>query len=301
VKCFFYAALLSLALASGGSPVFAQQAVAGAKSLESLLTELQTKLTGQALPAKEKYDTLAMLARARRLGGDLENAAKAWNEAALAAEGANASLQSNAALLEAARCKIAMGEFAGAKADIGRVLQASGIVGANDTNGTPNELQRDAVNLASMILLFENGTNPLRDNLTQFSASNALPSLEALPSPYWLLFPGRANVSLQNDDSLQNAVAQNALAQQAPASASGTVPVSSTVQPGQILQTGLFTAPSNAQSQADKLKTKGFTPSITERTLSGKTYYAVTVAADTDTNTAIMKLKDAGFEAFPVF
>jgi cell division septation protein DedD len=68
-----------------------------------------------------------------------------------------------------------------------------------------------------------------------------------------------------------------------------------------VLQTGLFGREENARVMADRLKKAGFTPVVSRRTVNGVSYFAVSVNASGDVNAVILRLKDSGFEAFPVY
>jgi hypothetical protein len=67
------------------------------------------------------------------------------------------------------------------------------------------------------------------------------------------------------------------------------------------LQTGLFGNEANARKQAERLRAAGFTPATTKRQVNGADYWAVNVPPGQNMSQTILKLKDAGFEAFPVF
>jgi cell division septation protein DedD len=69
-----------------------------------------------------------------------------------------------------------------------------------------------------------------------------------------------------------------------------------------VLQIGLFGREENARALATRLKNAGFTPSVSPRAINGAAYFAVTVNAPSgDVNAMILRLKDRGFEAFPVY
>jgi cell division septation protein DedD len=68
-----------------------------------------------------------------------------------------------------------------------------------------------------------------------------------------------------------------------------------------VLQTGLFSREENAQALVRRLNGAGFSAALGRRQVNGVEYWVVTVPAGTDTQQTIMRLKDAGFEAFPVF
>jgi cell division protein FtsN len=67
------------------------------------------------------------------------------------------------------------------------------------------------------------------------------------------------------------------------------------------LQTGLFGKEENAQAMVSRLGAKGFSASVSQRPVNGATYWAVTVPPGANSSQTILRLKDAGFEAFPIF
>jgi hypothetical protein len=67
------------------------------------------------------------------------------------------------------------------------------------------------------------------------------------------------------------------------------------------LQTGLFSREENAHAAVARLAAKGFAAEAGRKTVNGVEYWAVSVAPGEDPNRTIMRLKDAGFESFPVF
>jgi len=110
--------------------------------------------------------------------------------------------------------------------------------------------------------------------------------LTPIPSPLWLLFPGHG---IEAVDSVS--VAPAPLSTQAPA-------VTDTqVSP---LQTGLFSREENARAFAERLQKAGFIPMIETRVINGSNYWAVIVSGGADLNATIRKLKEAGFESFPI-
>jgi hypothetical protein len=122
----------------------------------------------------------------------------------------------------------------------------------------------------------------------------------------WLLFPGRSAVSLSTstvheplrgtDPPPPVSEAANITAQALPKS---TAEYS---VPAVVLQTGLFGKEENARSMADRLKKTGFTPFVSRRTVHGFPYFAVSVNASPDgVNAMILRLKNSGFDAFPVY
>jgi hypothetical protein len=108
------------------------------------------------------------------------------------------------------------------------------------------------------------------------------------PSPLWLLMPGRNSFSLEPAPSALVAKSAQAVSQPVPA------------QRETLLQTGLFSREEFARSQAARLAEKGFAAELSRRTVNGNEYWVVQVKAGQDTNRMILRLKDAGFESFPV-
>lgn len=66
-------------------------------------------------------------------------------------------------------------------------------------------------------------------------------------------------------------------------------------------QIGVFSKSGNAASLVAELSKKGFSASIEERLLKGRKLEAVVVQAGSDANATLLKLKDAGYEAYPLF
>ncbi|MDR1430086.1 MAG: SPOR domain-containing protein, partial [Spirochaetaceae bacterium] len=126
------------------------------------------------------------------------------------------------------------------------------------------------------------------------------------PTAQWLLYPG-GEAPVQPAPPVQAAVppaAQAAPPVQATPSVAAVSPErageTSIADSGPVfIQAGLYGRRENAQAQADRLR--AFAPSIIERTVNGSQYWAVTIAPGSDYNHTILRLKDAGFESFPVF
>ena len=51
----------------------------------------------------------------------------------------------------------------------------------------------------------------------------------------------------------------------------------------------------------ERLRKAGFSPFITQRRVRDTAFFAVSVSPGDDMNTTIIRLKEAGIEAFPVF
>jgi hypothetical protein len=68
-----------------------------------------------------------------------------------------------------------------------------------------------------------------------------------------------------------------------------------------VLQIGLFSREENTQAMAEKLKNAGFAAIVNRRRVNGTEYWAVGVPPGENINATILRLKDAGFESFPVY
>ncbi|MDR2052032.1 MAG: tetratricopeptide repeat protein [Treponema sp.] len=123
----------------------------------------------------------------------------------------------------------------------------------------------------------------------------------------WLLFPGRDAVSLEAPVIREPVRAADPPAAVTwaviPDNAARTTPKPEDAAPAAavVLQTGLFGREENARVMADRLEKAGFAPLVSRRTVNGVPYFAVSVNAAGDVNAMILRLKDSGFEAFPVY
>lgn len=101
----------------------------------------------------------------------------------------------------------------------------------------------------------------------------------------------------------------NAPPSAAPASPGGALrppasaPPSTAVRPAPIaaFQAGAFSEESNAVSLVRELKSKGFEAALERRERGGKPLWIVLVPAGPDSQSTLLRLKDAGYEAYPVF
>jgi cell division septation protein DedD len=135
----------------------------------------------------------------------------------------------------------------------------------------------------------------------------------AQPRPLWFLYPGRGNIAIGRPVPVQPPEVPRqyefsapptpaAATVPAPAVAAAPAPAVTGPRAGpRTLQTGLFSREENARSAAARLAAKGFAAEIGRKTVNGVAYWAVSVAPGEDSNRTIMRLKDAGFESFPVF
>ena len=291
------------------NPVLAQQD--GRVSYRSEITNLERKLENRSLAASERRSTLISLARLRQFAGNIESAAEAWALAANAREGN----RDDEAYIEMAQCLIAMGEWGRASTAIKTMLTSvnpqirlkaryldaqlavlgskSGDYSALTTLLTDNEFAENRAQILYFLWKVSENQEYRTRLLREFGGSpEALiaatsPDAKINPSPtaLWLLFPGRESLTIEAPTGIlpeTTTVAE---------SAGGAV----------MLQVGLYSGEANAKAMEERLKAKGFTATIVERMVNGTKFWAVGTPAGSDYNNAIIRLKDAGFESFPVF
>jgi tetratricopeptide (TPR) repeat protein len=317
------AATLALFLLTAPSPALRAQASSTAL-LSDEITRLEQQTGSPALPPAELQAALARLGKLHILLGNTEDAARAFNQAAFA----DPENRDDRSLLEAARCYLALGETEKAETGIQTVLVSgrdpadtgearflgglSYALKTGDTRplasllNTAGETAARGYNRASAILfaLWKiTGDESYRIRLrAEHPLSQESRGLDEDPlrqtvgasAALWFLFPGRGAVSLAPPTPEASvSAAPSAVKADAPTEASGGAVV---------LQIGLFGREENARTMADRLKNAGFTPSVSPRAINGTAYFAVTVNAPAgDVNAMILRLKDRGFESFPVY
>ncbi|MDR2743399.1 MAG: SPOR domain-containing protein [Treponema sp.] len=318
---FLWAVLILSCL---GFSLYAQES--GSLLLAAEMETLQKTLQAPEVSAAGRREAFARLARFLTLTGNLEGAADAWFKAAVA----EPEKRDGMSLLEGARCLAAMGQFDAAGEYVRNIL----------LTGDVQKVQSEARYLGSQIQAFRTGNGAvlasfLRDDeyadrrpsilytLWRVTGEEAYKtrleaeypaSLEAriirdvpagrvlgAPTAMWLLLPGREGIVLGEplttvDGSLQDAPPRST---PTPVPASQTSPPAAAGSP--ILQTGLFRSEENTQALAERLRKAGFTPLITRRRVNGTEYWAVGVSPGENMHDVILRLKDAGFEAFPVY
>jgi tetratricopeptide (TPR) repeat protein len=278
--------------------------------LSAEVQNIEKKLSFRLNP-EERNRTLRELARILELSGNREGAARAWNEAALAVPGRDYE-----AFLRCAVCLAATGEFENAA--------AAARTAALSQNTT---IRAEALYVGGQIEAFNSGnTAPLAAMLQDSAFIPFRPGIyysiwKASGDPVFrtrLLseFPGSPEALALKDGNAVSA-ASSALWL-----LGGLVPVA---QPGAVsldqppeaqpavhdvpdaeaipsmLQTGWFSQEENAQAWAGRLRNAGFIAIITQKTINGTQGWAVGVPPGQDHNRTILLLKDAGFEALPVY
>ncbi|MCL2472522.1 MAG: tetratricopeptide repeat protein, partial [Treponema sp.] len=140
-------------------------------------------------------------------------------------------------------------------------------------------------------------------------------------TPLWLLSPGGNSLlgaitppgSAQSPASIPPAAAPVFPAEVQASSAAQPAPVgAATAQPANaksaetnpaetnLLQVGLFSKEDNAKTMAARLIKAGFDAIIIRRQVNGGDFWAACVPYGNEMNAMILKLKNAGFESFPV-
>jgi hypothetical protein len=272
---------------------------------------IEKKLGDPALSPAERRGNLIRRARLLTLAGNIEGAAQSWTDAAFAEPGK----RDDGSLLAGARCLMALGEFDQAEAHVRTILltgmEKLSLAGARFLNAqieafksggaaalealTANPDYADIRPALWYTLWRISGAESYKQRLLEdYPASPEAGILRgALGSPalaLWLLFPGRGDASL----SAPRAAGPD---REEAAAAAGTTEAA----PAGMLQTGLFSGEENARAMAERLRNAGFSPVIRPRRVNDKDYWAVGVPPGQDMQQTIMRLKDAGFESFPVF
>ncbi|MDR2601140.1 MAG: hypothetical protein LBC53_01605 [Spirochaetaceae bacterium] len=291
--------------------VFAQ-GLQGVNSITAEVQKINNILSDSKASGKVRHDALVSLARIQVLSGDVEAAAATWEEAAYAESGK----RDDVALLENAACLMAMGEWDKAEAAVRVVLITSygdrkAFLKAKYLNAQIEAFRSgDVVVLDAFLhdadfaperaaiyytlwnitgnneyktrLLIEHPESP--ETKALLLDAGASTGVSVYPGPMWLLPESRL---LGGEPALVSAI-------QAPSGRleTGLPP---------MVQTGLFTTRENAVTQQLRLKNYGFDSSLSVRQSGGGEYWAVSVPSGSDLNYTILKLKEAGFEALPLF
>jgi hypothetical protein len=288
-------------------------------SLSSEITRLE-KIGASSVSSQERYDAFLALAKLYQLSGNNEAALKAWDNAL------KINSSDGRSLLERGRLLISLGEYEKALESLAAIFTG---------NYAKDLLLEARFLIAQLEAFFYGNLRPLSTltNDADFSeyhrliyytlwkieqspawkalltkdfplspeakiANNASGAdSKALPAqtPLWILFPGRENLDLIA--STPSATPQAAPAQTAAVPAPATPQA---VNGSTVLQTGLFSREENARALSEKITKAGFQSVVQTRQQNGGTYWVVYVISGPDINAMIKKLKDAGFESFPV-
>lgn len=325
-------AVLALFTLTGSFPPGLHAQASGAALLADEIPLLERRLASPGIPFTELHDGLIRLGKLFFFSGNLEGAAGAFYRAAFA----NPENRDDRSLLEAVRCYLALGETERAESGVQMVLVSGrdpaqlrearflgGLSYAFKTGntqvlasllGVSGEGAADYPERKSTILyaLWKiTGDESYRTRLrAEFPLSPEARSFEEDPrkqvagasSAMWFLFPGRNAVALGPPAARETAPAGPPPAGIAAGASKVQAASENAVPAGTVmLQTGLFSREENAQAMAGRLQKAGFAPVVSRRTVNGGAYFAVGVNAGSDINAMILRLKDSGFEAFPVY
>jgi len=296
--------------------------------LSDEVARLEGELKKGDLKDTDRHDLLVQLARLYTLAGDYSQGAALWTDGAFTQRGS----RDDGALLSAAVCLIAMGEWEKAEADVKTVLltgqdgssiQRARYLGAVIEAANPEKANMEPLRTladqgefadlrpTTLFLLWKiTGDSRYRSRLWQdhggsleaqiATAETPNDTVQTTPhlarTPFWLLLPGRSTLP-----PVQVSLgAPNSASLPSDTRISTAPPASTGGGEAGTLQIGLFRQEENAQDLVKRLKAKGFSGKIGRRTVHGESFWAVTVDPGKDADGMIMKLKDAGFEAFPL-
>jgi tetratricopeptide (TPR) repeat protein len=279
-------------------------------SLSSEIARLE-KDGASAVSSQERYNAFLSLAKLYQLSGNNEAALKA-RESALKINNSDGR-----SILEKGRLLISLGEYEKALESLAAIL----------TGNYAKDILLEARFLLAQLEAFRSGNlRPLAAladdtdfsefhrtiyyTLWKIEQSPAWKALLAkdfpqspeakiatgannktLPAqtPLWILFPGREDLGLT---ASAPAVPSPPAAVPAPETPAATG--------SKVLQTGLFSREENARALSEKINKAGFSSFVQTKQQNGGSYWAVYVPFGADMNAMIKKLKDAGFESFPV-
>ena len=278
--------------------------------LTAEITRLESFVPGA--PRSEQYNALMSLARLYQLSGNSEAQLRSLERALALFPG------DGRALVEQGRLFISMGEYE-------RASEAAAALLSKEKeyllSGRFLLAQIEAFRSGNMRLLAAlvddsdfsayksgifytlwtlSGDSEWRNRLTtEFpqspEAKIAANVVSSSPTPLWLLFPGRDSIRLAEPQRAAPVTIVSPVVQTpAPIAQTGTP------QSGQLLQTGLFGREENARGLADTLRRAGFASEISRRNVSGNDFWAVLVPGGSDMNATMQRLKNAGFDSFPV-
>ena len=309
--------LLFFLYLSAFSPIFAQNTV----SLAAETARLERlSLGGQT--SQERYNALFSLARLHQLSGNSLEAIKCLDGALAVTPG------DSRVLFEKGKLFISLGEYEKA-VEVATVLLAKGgereylLLGRFLIAQLEAFRSGDVFTLAALASESDfseylsgiyytiwklGGLSVWRTKLTtefplspeaRIAGSKAVPA----PTPLWLLFPGREGVHSAATGGAAPAVPRPDAALSGAVPASPKIPLAdngATARQTSFLQAGLFSSEGNARAHAERIKNAGFQSQVQKRLVNGSDYWAVIISGGSDINGTIKRLKDAGFDSFPV-
>jgi hypothetical protein len=311
-------------------------AVPSSSPLGMEIGNIEKKLGLNTLSVNERREAYITLASLYMLSGNQDASARAWWEAAFA-DPAN---RDDRCLLKSSQCFLALGEFDAALDALQGILgsqdpalvRAARYIGAQVDvfrTGHPASLYAllgnaefqeyrpaiyytfwrlfaDGSYKTQILSEFPNSPEALilknEESLADDGNRRSIAAVSALPRPLWIFYPGRGNVAIGAAIPTPGYAAPPAAASLPAASAPATASASGGPQAGPTaLQTGLFTREENTRDMVARLAARGFTASVSQKLVNSVTYWVVTIPPGENSNQTILRLKDAGFESFPVF
>jgi hypothetical protein len=309
-------------------------------TLAAEIRELEGRLQNPGLSPGERRSALVRLAWLQRLSGNIEAAAAAWTAGAYAESAARddqALLEGALCYItlgefEKADANIRpvlisgqdpearrRARYIGAQIELFRTGQAQALYSLLESPEfldyrppiyyTFWRVYRDQVYRDRLLEEFPASPEAAILRGEDALAATGISTVSAIPHAVWFLFHGRDQVTLS-------------AAQPGPAAVPGPVPAPAgqpdpapvlsgpiTAAPAapalaarpRAIQIGLFGREGNARNMAERLRAAGFVPEISARTVNEASYWAVTVPPGDDPGVTTLRLKDAGFESFPVF
>jgi hypothetical protein len=250
----------------------------------------------------------------------MEGAAGAFSQAAYALHGR----RDERALLESARCLLAIGEAApaerlvqslllsGGDAAVVRELRLLGAQIAAFRHGSLEALEEILQDLSPEMRSFHpaalftlhrvSGAEIYRERLLRDHASS--PEAQILrervslyPAAHWFLYPGMEDTLLSPQGP--EAGASAAALPEASALSGADALAEESLPEAIALQVGLYHEEANAQAMVERLAAAGLKGEVVRRPVNG--YWAVLVPPGSDLGRTIIQLKDQGIEAFPVY
>jgi len=296
--------------------------------------DLLMKNTPDLVAGAAKMRAWIALATLYELAGQSESAALAWSEAAFA----EPARRDDMALIESARCLTAVGETDRALADIRTVLLTgrdplalkkarlwagyiAAFSGVSDAASLLSTFAADPdytderpaiLFVGNRVLGRAEDASILRKDYpttpeARILAAVAKKRVDVALTPQWLFADARPVLKPETPVpelvGIQQATPITPPSADIPSGqAKPPAPVPASAESSaKSLQVGLFKSEQNAQNLAERLEAKKFVSTVSKRTVGETIYWVVTVDPGASVRDMTMKLKDAGFESFPLF
>jgi tetratricopeptide (TPR) repeat protein len=270
--------------------------------------ELLERYAPRLAPGEGKKSALEALARLQEMAGNYAGAAESW----LVASSAGPSDPD--AVFSAVRCLIAVGESPRAIAELdslakllsdpavsakaalhkayaGAFLREAGAAGDLRSFAVSDSYAGDRPTILFLLARLYGDRAAAERLSAEFPASPeagvlASGGVRLAAGPHWFIAADRSAVVLKAGETEKGAEEEKPQ----PSAAGPTA-----------LQVGLFREEKNARTLAERLTAKGFSVSVSPRTVGAATHHAVTVDPGASAEETAMRLKDAGFESYPLF